>query len=334
MILIDALYINMGGGKVLLDYLITKLDQSNKNIHFLLDDRIKDAHPTIQNNKVTYLRAKFTNRHQFYRLNASQFTKVLCFASLPPSMRLKAKVYTYFHQLLYLKVPKNSGFKFTIIAAIKSLISKTLKSNTDFWVVQSASVKNQLVAKYNIKAEEVKVIPFYPPVVNCETVVRMRETYAYVSLPATYKNHERLIEAFCLFHQKTGRGELNITVNDEFPLLLAQIELLKLKKIPIINHGFLGKEKLNNLYQSVEYVIFPSLAESFGLGIIEALENGCKIIGADLPYMRAVCEPSISFNPTSINDMVLAFEKSIFEEPIISKQLVHDEVDKLVRLLN
>ena len=39
MILIDALYINNGGGKVLLELLIEKL--KNKNIHFLIDIRLK-----------------------------------------------------------------------------------------------------------------------------------------------------------------------------------------------------------------------------------------------------------------------------------------------------
>jgi len=323
----------MGGGKVLLDYLIQKLDESNLDIHFLLDDRIKGQHPLIFNSKVTYLKAKFKNRHQFYKKN-TQFKKVLCFASLPPSVKLRAKVYTYFHQLLYLQVPKNSGFKLTLFAFLKSLIAKKLKPYTDFWVVQSASVKNQLVAKYQLKAEKVQVVPFYPPVVQQEAIARKKETYAFVSLPAPYKNHERLIRAFSLFYQKTGKGELHLTVNDEFPLLLAEIESLKLAGIPIINHGFLAKEKLNSLYRSVEYVIFPSLAESFGLGIIEALENGCKIIGADLPYMWAVCEPSISFDPTSISDIINAFEKSTNPEIKKSKQLVFDEIDELISLLN
>ena len=37
MILIDALYINNGGGKVLLDYLVEHLEVTNLPIYYLLD---------------------------------------------------------------------------------------------------------------------------------------------------------------------------------------------------------------------------------------------------------------------------------------------------------
>lgn len=334
MVLIDALFINMGGGKVLLDYLIEKLDADRHDVHFLLDERIKESHPLVRNNTVTYLKAGLSKRHQFYVNHGKDYKKVLCFASLPPSVALKAEVYTYFHQLLYLKVPKNSGFKLTLLANLKSYIAKKIKKHTNFWIVQSASVSEQLCHKYHLKADEVKIIPFYPPIVSNSEMTRKKETYAFVSLPAVYKNHERLIEAFTLFYQKTGKGELHLTVNDQFPQLLATIESLKISGVPIINHGFLAKAEVNRLYSSVEYVIFPSLAESFGLGIIEALENGCKIIGADLPYLWAVCEPSISFNPIAVNDMVLAFEKSVAQNVKESKQLVFNQVNELIALLN
>jgi hypothetical protein len=41
MILIDALYINNSGGKVLLDYLIEELEKTDKEVFYLLDERIQ-----------------------------------------------------------------------------------------------------------------------------------------------------------------------------------------------------------------------------------------------------------------------------------------------------
>lgn len=333
-VLVDTLYINMGGGKVLADYLIEKLEHSSLNVHFLLDERIKGNHAEIKRNKVTYVKASIRNRYEFYKSNHNEFTKVFCFASLPPFIRLKAEVYTYFHQSLYLKVPDNSGFKLSVFSEIKSNISRILKNNTDFWIVQSSNVKKQLATKYNLEESQVKVIPFYPHFEQIINVVRKNKTYSFVSLPAPYKNHERLIKAFVLFYEKSGHGELHLTVTTAFPHLLNEIERLQLTGIPIVNHGFLNKQELSTLYKSSEYVIFPSLAESFGLGIVEALENGCKIMGADLPYMRAVCEPSISFNPESIPDILIAFEKSIDSDVKPSRQLVFDEIEQLIKLLS
>ena len=93
MILVDALYINSGGGKVLLDYLIQELEKTDKKIYYLLDNRIKDNIQQIKDtNKVLYLPASFNKRHLFYKENKNLFSTVLCFGNLPPNIRLKAKV--------------------------------------------------------------------------------------------------------------------------------------------------------------------------------------------------------------------------------------------------
>ena len=54
MILVDALYINNGGGKILLDYLILKLNESSLDVYYLLDDRIIGNHPEINPEKIKY----------------------------------------------------------------------------------------------------------------------------------------------------------------------------------------------------------------------------------------------------------------------------------------
>ena len=107
MLLIDAIYINNGGGKILLDYLISSLEASELDVFYLLDERIRYKHPKINNGKVFFLKANFLKRQKFYLENKSRFTKVLCFGNLPPNISLNAEVYTYFHQLIYLNIPKD-----------------------------------------------------------------------------------------------------------------------------------------------------------------------------------------------------------------------------------
>lgn len=333
MILIDALYINMGGGKVLLDYLIQSLEQSGLAVHYLLDERVQGKHPHIQNNTCTYLTAGLKTRHAFYKSHQENFSSVLCFASIPPTIRLKAKVYTYFHQLLYLKVPRNSGFKFTLMARLKSSVSRLLKGNSDYWLVQSESVKSQLQHKYHIREQQVQVLPFYPAATALPNTQQIPDTFTYVSLPASYKNHQRLLDAFQLFYQKNNIGQLNLTVNDQFPALLAQIAQLQQQGVPIINHGFLAQKELAKLYVQSAFVVYPSLAESFGLGLIEAMEYDCEILAADLPYVHAICKPALTFNPLSTQDMAETFELATKGKFSKSKQLVFNQIDQLINLL-
>ena len=102
---------------------------------------------------------------------------------------------------------------------------------------------------------------------------------------------------------------------------------------PIINHGFIERNDLIEIYQSNGYVIYPSLTESFGLGIVEAIENGCNVIGADLPYTYVVCNPSLVFNPLDVNDIKRALVESQLDNVKGTEQLVFDQIDELISIL-
>src|SRR5690554_775744 len=107
MILLDSLYINDGGGKVLLDYLVENIEQSNIKCFYIFDKRCENDFLWIPDNRKVILKASLYKRHQFYRKNKLKFSKVLCFGNLPPTMNLNIKTYTYFHQPLFLEIPES-----------------------------------------------------------------------------------------------------------------------------------------------------------------------------------------------------------------------------------
>ena len=143
MILIDALYINGGGGKVLLDNLLSELEIREVEVLILIDKRIQnDPFYAGLKNRVIFMEAGLRNRKEFYKANESNFNAVLCFGNLPPSRKLNAKVYTYFHQRLYLKIPENFSVKNKFLYNLKVFILRSLMKNTDFWLVQSDLIKS------------------------------------------------------------------------------------------------------------------------------------------------------------------------------------------------
>ncbi len=335
MILIDALYINYGGGKILLDCLILQLKESKLDVYFLLDDRIVGKHPEINPDRVEYLKGDFIKRQVFYRVNKHRFTKVFCFGNLPPNIRLKATVYTYFHNLIYLNVPKEFPFKEHLKFKLKILILKRLAKNTDYWLVQSDLIKDKLQKKISFKSESIRVMPFYPQFEELNSIVtREKNTYLYVSNATPHKNHKRLIDGFCQFYDKNKKGELVLTVNEDYPAVLDLIQNKVVQGYPISNIGFVDRLTLQKAYLSSEFLIFPSLTESFGLGLIEAIECGCKIIGADLPYMYEVCEPSLIFNPLDENSIFNAFENTLNIETIkTSLAKIQNNINQIISLL-
>lgn len=333
MTLIDAIFINNGGGKILLDYLIEVLELHRVKVHYLLDNRVKYNHPEISENEVTYLKSGLRARHKFYKLNKNNFSKVLCFGNLPPSLRMKAEVFTYFHQKLFLVQPKGIPFKQKLVLLMKSRVLASFKKNTDWWMVQTEVMKHMFVKDMKIENKRVLIIPFFPPLTIADRR-RNPENFIYVSLGHPHKNHNRLLSGFKKFYDKVNRGQLHLTIGDDSTEIKDSINLLIEQGYPIINHGFVGRDMLAKLYSEASFIIYPSLSESFGLGIIEAIENGCNVIGADMPYTYSVCNPSLVFNPLDVDSIADSFESAMNDEIPTTEQLVFNEINKLIALLN
>lgn len=335
-ILIDAIYVNNGGGKVLLDYLIQSLECTNHSFHYLLDDRIENKHAKIkESNSVTYLNAGLLKRFAFYRENRTKFSSILCFGNIPPPLKCKGKVFTYFHQPLYIdKIPndfkKFEKLKFQVKISILNFCAK----NSNFWLVQNDRIKKGLATKFGINTETIEVLPFYPSVkYQGEAVSKILNTYIYVSNASPHKNHSNLIEAFCDFYDKNKIGTLTVTVDDKYEEIFQLIVNKQNENYPIINVGFISHQELSKIYTETEFLIFPSFAESFGLGLIEAIENDCTIIASDLPYTHAVCIPSLIFDPYDKDSITNAFERSLEKSYKKSESLVQNKINEIVNLL-
>lgn len=335
MILLDAVYINNGGGFVLLKYLIDFFEKKSLDVFYLLDSRVENCFNEININKKKFISNSILERHFFYKKNKDKFDKVICFGNLPPTIRLNAKVLVYFHQPLFLKIPKEFSLKNKIIYVFKQNILNFLKSNADLWLVQSEFIRVELSKKYfSNESEKIIKLPFYPELnFSYYNMNRVKDSFFYVSNSSPHKNHYRLIESFCLAHDELQKGSLTITVPTSD---LNLCELIQ-KKIdlgyPIKNVGFIDREKLTELYLSHEYLIFPSLAESFGLGLAEAIDGGCKIIAADLKYTYEVCKPSLVFNPYSVESMKNAIVTAVQNELPYAQKLIENDISKIMQLL-
>lgn len=336
MLLIDALHINTGGGKAMLDYLVYKLELQDIKCYYLFDDRIIDNTYKIKSsNQVVYLKAGLWNRFIFYYENRKKFKSVFCLANIPPSLKIKCNVFTYFHSVQYFSLTENDSNILKFKFALKNLFLKKFINNSSFWLVQTDLVKKGLSDKFKIGIDKILVMPFYPPFSGTKIIEsKERLTYLYVSLANPHKNHKRLIESFCTFYDKHKKGRLILTVGKEFIDVLNLIDEKLNSKYPIENLGYIDRNDLLQHYQSSEYLIFPSLTESFGLGLVEAIESGCKIIGADLPYTYAVCKPSIVFDPYSSFSILKAFEHSLEKNIPESKSIISDKIDEVVNIIS
>jgi glycosyltransferase involved in cell wall biosynthesis len=73
--------------------------------------------------------------------------------------------------------------------------------------------------------------------------------------------------------------------------------------------GHLTPDEVVEAMRASDLMVFPSLAESFGLPLVEAMALGCPIAAADLPYARDVAGPAAAYfdprDPAAIAARVL-----------------------------
>ena len=143
-----------------------------------------------------------------------------------------------------------------------------------------------------------------------------------------------MINAFVKFYNDNKQGELTLTVDQKHKDLFSKINSLHSKGYPIHNLGFISRDKLSRIYNMHEFLIYPSLAESFGLGIIEAIENGCKVIGSDLPYLYEVCEPSLVFDPHQESSIYSAFHLALTTKLKPTQQKIHNQIDIFIHQIS
>jgi glycosyltransferase involved in cell wall biosynthesis len=71
--------------------------------------------------------------------------------------------------------------------------------------------------------------------------------------------------------------------------------------------GRLDPEGMRVHYRTTDALLFPSLEESYGLPLVEAILMGLPVICADLPYARALCgEGAVYFDPHSTGSLTHA----------------------------
>src|SRR5690625_1421796 len=167
MLLLDSLYINYSVGKVLLDYLVEKLEVMIILFYYLFDERVTVYFEFIPEDRKEYLPAKAYQRFLFYKKNRRRFSKILCFGNFPPFIKKpNAVVYTYMHQPLYLKSTKNFihekyNLNGIVSLSLRKILLKLISQNTNLWMVQLPEIKKKMSDKYKINPNKIELLPFY-----------------------------------------------------------------------------------------------------------------------------------------------------------------------------
>ncbi|MFQ6026269.1 MAG: glycosyltransferase family 4 protein [Dehalococcoidia bacterium] len=137
-----------------------------------------------------------------------------------------------------------------------------------------------------------------------------------VSEVLEHKNLQRLVEAYADLVPLLDRAwRLVITGTVSSPLLKADLEALLARRElgdRITFTGFVPKAELADLYRQARILVFPSLVETFGLPLIEAMASGLPVVASHATAIPEVCgDAALYFDPLSVSDMTQAMHRAL-----------------------
>lgn len=311
---IDALYVNNSGGLVLLKYLVKKALELRSDVLFLIDSRCAEIFKDVPEEKKEVLAATYWNRLSFYSKNKNKFGGVLCFGNVPPPIRLKCNVFTYLHNPLLLATPGSYPLLQKISKFLKTSFIRLHLGNTDGIFIQTSFMADLLKTQWNYPDSKIHFFPFYDAsrFTPLKSVAKQPNDYLFINDGNPHKNHINLLKAWELINKERPDWRLHLTVTDRNPTVKQEIENYVKAGVNVVNHGFVDPVAV---YSQCQYLVYPSLTESFGLGLMEGYAAGLQIISSDLPYAHSVVKPSAVFDPLNPRNLAEIILKNRIDSP-------------------
>lgn len=284
--IIHAVSIHSGGGKVLLDSLLVDKHFGIPQI-LICDERYILPKEIEQNSQLKIYKIKPTlfNRWSaeflLRRLSCENpHLEILCFSNLPPSFRLKGKTYLYLQNALLLPREKilSSNLKVTLRLLYEKAWLQLFIKNLDAIWVQTSWMKNKLQKWTTLPVELRPFLPSFPNLKN-----EIPKVYDFITITGAvkHKNLKHLLLTWKLFPQEVTPSLLIVT-DGMTPELETLYQLLDSNKVTLKVGA--KREDIFEYYQKSKNLILLSELESFCLPLYEAAHFGLKIYSAKRPF--------------------------------------------------
>lgn len=139
----------------------------------------------------------------------------------------------------------------------------------------------------------------------------------YITKPGVQKNFDVLFRALQRM-RSAGRSFKLVLTLDKSDLQYLSLEA-KMSSLGILNcvenYGNLHQEQVAKVYETLDLFVFPSLCESFGFPLLEAMSMGIPLLVADTPGNREVAASAAlvfrGFDPDDLMEQI----KSLMDDP-------------------
>lgn len=132
------------------------------------------------------------------------------------------------------------------------------------------------------------------------------------------KNFRRLVQAYARVGPEMG---VSLVIAGGTNRFLSEDDLHEPERLQlgtwVKRIGWLDNRELPALYQSAEALLLPSLYESVGLPIIEAMACGCPVVTADRYGTKELGQgAAVLVNPDSVDDIAVGIRRVLTDEAL------------------
>ena len=331
-IVVYAQNVNIGGAKILLQTLVEGLLEAypDTRVRVLLGNSgdLEVDHPRLIAEILpgTWARIRAMWRRE---------DNVFYFGNLPP-MRRATNSLLYVHNL-YMTLPPGEllrdssvGIGYKLKYAVLGMYLRCFAGRVETVACQTRQMQERIE---RILPVSTLVAPFSRPVRKLDLPEEF--DLCYVGIPSEHKNHGRFLEALSILSAEGVPARVAVTIPDSpgNADLLAEVGRLNREaRLEISNAGFVSFEEACSIYNRSRALCFPSLKESYGLPVVEAVSLGLALLIADLPYADVLVRGGERFDPESARSMADAI-KRFLEAPSEIPPAALRDADSLEKIM-
>lgn len=191
----------------------------------------------------------------------------------------------------------------------------------------SNATKHDLESHYHVVSDRIVVTPLAPtlPVIPVETgthqasellrklQINSGQYILSMSRLEKKKNTILLIRAFAALKRKYGSGSPYVLVlagsfgygEADIHRAIAEEKIADSVRLP----GYVSDDDASMLLSHAMCFAFPSVAEGFGIPVLEAMEHGAPVVASNIAVMREVCDDAaILVSPNDVSALSSAIE--------------------------
>ena len=219
------------------------------------------------------------------------------------------------HDVIYASHPESHG---TVMRLGQSVLVPIGARSAERVLTLSQASRDEIVKHIGIDAAKIDVVPIAartpgPPTPEGELRARLELGDAPLVLATSarrgHKNLSRLLEAFARLKAEPAPVLVlpGYATGAEEALAAQIAELGLTDRVKLL--GWIEEADLDGLYAAAELLVFPSLAEGFGLPVLEAMSHGTPVATSELSSMPEVGgDAAVYFDPHDVDAIAAAID--------------------------